>query len=336
MKAYFLEDPSILLPLSWDWNSHGVSFMSRNESAGSKEELLQSVKEWQTSNNSPLQQMHQWTKESIGAENEEEIRTYAKEFLRNQIEITCLLEGEAILDIRSNLDHWIRIELFAGDMIVLNQGVYRRLMRSSTQHVIFAEAYAKHWAHKQVPRPLKDDIIHQKLNQYGPPLLYASWLESNRAFLQPPVGNKMMWNDGEFLVMTVSGPNLRRDYHINQGEEFFYQIKGDMWLAIEDQGVFRDIPVREGEMFVLPGGVPHSPQRKANTVGLVIERKRREGELDGLRWYCDHCGKILKEDYFVCTDLGSQLKVKIEEFYSHVEMRTCKSCGKVSEKPVDV
>lgn len=37
------------------------------------------------------------------------------------------------------------------------------------------------------------------------------------------------------------------------------------------------------QIFLLPAGVPHSPQRFADTVGLVIERRRLETELDGLR-----------------------------------------------------
>lgn len=97
-------------------------------------------------------------------------------------------------------------------------------------------------------------------------------------------GNKLMHGEGQTKVMVVGGPNVRKDYHIEEGEEFFFMLKGDMCVKVLEQGRHRDIPIREGEMFMLPARVPHSPQRQANTIGLVLERERLTGELDGLRW----------------------------------------------------
>ena len=159
-----------------------------------------------------------------------------------------------------------------------------------------------------------------------------AWVDENREFLKPPVGNKMVWTDGEFLVMIVGGPNQRKDFHIEDGEEFFYQIEGDIVVRVMDDGQIRDIPVREGEIFLLPAGVPHSPQRPANTVGMVIERRRTEDERDHLRWYCESCGEILHDSEFPLIDLGKQLKPIIETFYADESLRTCK-CGTVMEVP---
>jgi len=103
--------------------------------------------------------------------------------------------------------------------------------------------------------------------------------------------------------MVVGGPNTRKDFHWEEGEEFFYQIEGDITLRIHDGEKIVDIPIREGEVFLLPPRVPHSPQRPANTVGLVIERKRRPGELDGFMWFCENCGEKLYEEYFQLTDI---------------------------------
>jgi 3-hydroxyanthranilate 3,4-dioxygenase len=160
-----------------------------------------------------------------------------------------------------------------------------------------------------------------------------AWVEENRHLLKPPVGNKMVWQDRDFLVMVVGGPNQRKDFHIEEGEEFFYQIEGDITLRVMEDGKPRDIPIREGEIFLLPAGVPHSPQRPAGTVGMVIERRRRESEDDHLRWYCDKCGDILFDSQFHLVDLGKQLKPIIEEFYSREDLRTCKKCGTVMQVP---
>ena len=159
------------------------------------------------------------------------------------------------------------------------------------------------------------------------------WVEEHRELLKPPVGNKMMFQDGEFLVMIVGGPNKRKDFHIEDGEEFFYQIEGDITLRIREDGEEKDIPIREGEVFLLPAGVPHSPQRPASTVGMVVERMRKEHEKDHLRWYCEGCDEVLHDAEFHCSDLGTQLKPIIESFYADESLRTCAHCGAVMQPP---
>ncbi|HIC74606.1 MAG TPA: 3-hydroxyanthranilate 3,4-dioxygenase, partial [Candidatus Marinimicrobia bacterium] len=100
------------------------------------------------------------------------------------------------------------------------------------------------------------------------PINFKQWIEDNRKLLKPPVGNKCIYEDAEFIIMVVGGPNARKDYHFEEGEEFFYQIEGDITLKVIDNGEPKDIPIREGEIFLLPPRMPHSPQRPANTVGL--------------------------------------------------------------------
>jgi len=165
------------------------------------------------------------------------------------------------------------------------------------------------------------------------PLNLRAWVEEHRHLLKPPVGNKMVWKDREFLVMVVGGPNRRKDVHVEDGEEFFYQIEGDIVVRIMEDGKPRDIPVREGEIFLLPAGIPHSPQRPAGTVGLVIERHRAKDEIDHLRWYCESCGAVLHDSTFPLEDLGTQLKPIIEQFYASEELRTCSQCGTVMQPP---
>lgn len=159
------------------------------------------------------------------------------------------------------------------------------------------------------------------------------WIEENRESLKPPVGNKMVYNAGEFKVMVVGGPNRRKDYHIDPGEEFFYQLQGNMTLKIVENGEFKDIAINEGDLFLLPSFIPHSPQRPENTIGLVIERDRKSDEHDGLRWYCDNCKAVVYEEFFHCVNLGAQLKPVIERYYGSDDLRTCKSCGHVNDVP---
>jgi 3-hydroxyanthranilate 3,4-dioxygenase len=166
-----------------------------------------------------------------------------------------------------------------------------------------------------------------------PPLNLKKWIEENRHLLKPPVGNKNVWEDRNFMVTVVGGPNSRTDYHIDHSEEFFYQIEGDITLKILEKGKVVDIPIREGEIFLLPPLVPHSPRRPANTVGLVIEHKRLPGQDDGLLWLCPKCGTKLYEEFFHLTDLTTQLQPVFERFYGNPKNCTCKKCGHKVERP---
>ncbi|RIA96840.1 3-hydroxyanthranilic acid dioxygenase, required for the de novo biosynthesis of NAD from tryptophan [Glomus cerebriforme] len=168
-----------------------------------------------------------------------------------------------------------------------------------------------------------------------PPINFPKWLEEHSDKLQPPVNNFLLQR-GDFIIMVVGGPNSRTDYHINQTEEWFYQYKGEMCLKVVDdsekekENKFKDIPIKEGEMFLLPANTPHNPVRFANTIGIVIERNRRPEEIDRLRWYCEQCKEIVYEESFHCTDLGTQLKPIIQKYAANEELRKCKSCGNIN------
>ncbi|GAB2654060.1 3-hydroxyanthranilate 3,4-dioxygenase [Arenimonas aestuarii] len=158
------------------------------------------------------------------------------------------------------------------------------------------------------------------------------WIDEHRHLLKPPVGNKCIV-DGDFIIMIVGGPNQRTDYHIEEGPEFFHQIEGEMVLKIQEDGKVRDIPIKAGEVFYLPPRVPHSPQRMAGGVGLVIERKRRAGEKDGLLWYCERCNHPLFSEYFELQDIETQFQAIFDRFYGSVEKRTCRGCKHVNPAP---
>ncbi|MBL7787898.1 MAG: 3-hydroxyanthranilate 3,4-dioxygenase [Chitinophagales bacterium] len=166
------------------------------------------------------------------------------------------------------------------------------------------------------------------------PFSFKQWIDEHRHLLKPPVGNQQVFLDNkDFIVMVVGGPNARKDYHYDEGEEFFYQIEGDITLKIMDEGTPKNITIREGEIFLLPPRVPHSPQRPANTIGLVIERYRTSNEMDGCLWFCEQCNHKLHETYFPLTDIVAQLPKVMNEFYASLELRTCEKCGAVMEPP---
>ena len=158
-------------------------------------------------------------------------------------------------------------------------------------------------------------------------LNFKRWIDEHRHLLKPPVGNQQIWADREFMVTVVGGPTARADFHINQGEEFFYQVEGDITLRCIEDGKPVDVPIREGEIFLLPPGVPHSPQRPAGTVGLVVERRRLAHEQDGFVWFCQTCGQKLHEEFFHLENLVTQLPPLFDRFYGSAEASTCRKCG---------
>jgi 3-hydroxyanthranilate 3,4-dioxygenase len=162
------------------------------------------------------------------------------------------------------------------------------------------------------------------------PLQLLDLSDDHRSELKPPVCNKEMFEGGDFIVQVVGGPNSRTDYHLDEGPELFYQIEGEMLLKTVQDDAFVDIPIREGEIFLLPPRVPHSPQRFKDTVGIVIERKRAPHELDGFMWFCTRCANKLHEEYLHVSDIVTDLPPVFTRFYGNVDARTCKRCGAVA------
>ena len=160
------------------------------------------------------------------------------------------------------------------------------------------------------------------------PFNFQRWIAENQQFLKPPVGNKEVFPGQEdFIVMVVGGPNQRTDYHVDPYEEVFYQLKGTMHVNLMTPDGPDRVTISAGQMWVLPRFMPHSPQRRANTVGLVIERRRRPGELDAFEWYCEGCGGRLYREDLAVTSIVKDLPPVFERYEARVEHRTCRGCG---------
>ena len=166
-----------------------------------------------------------------------------------------------------------------------------------------------------------------------PKFNFKEWIEENRHLLKPPVGNKCVWQNGEFIVMVVGGPNSRKDYHLNQTPEFFYQVEGNITLKVIDNGEPKDVYINEGDIYLLPPNVPHSPQRGPNTVGLVIEQKRPDDMEDGLAWFCENCNHELYRENFFVKNIETDMPAIFDRFFSSEDLRTCDNCGTKMEPP---
>ncbi|QHI37663.1 3-hydroxyanthranilate 3,4-dioxygenase [Kordia antarctica] len=167
------------------------------------------------------------------------------------------------------------------------------------------------------------------------PFNLNQWIEENRDLLKPPVANKNLYKDaGDYIVMIVGGPNARKDYHFNETEELFFQLEGNIEVHIQEDGEKKTMKLGPGDMYLHPACVPHSPVRFENSIGLVVERKRKGTDLmDGLQWYCDNCNHQLHEVKFPLIDVEKDFLGHFKDFYASKELRTCDNCGTVM--PVD-
>ncbi|MBE50867.1 MAG: 3-hydroxyanthranilate 3,4-dioxygenase [Flavobacteriales bacterium] len=164
------------------------------------------------------------------------------------------------------------------------------------------------------------------------PFNLQKWIDENRHHLKPPVGNKNLYiESGDYIVMIVAGPNARKDYHYNETEELFYQIEGDIIVKTQQNGKLVEYEIKEGDMFLLPAKIPHSPVRSAGSIGLVIEKKRNSNHKDGLMWFSDTANELLYEEYFNLTNIEKDFLPVFKKFYSDEKLRTCPKTGEVME-----
>lgn len=162
------------------------------------------------------------------------------------------------------------------------------------------------------------------------PFSLMAWIEDHRAELTPPVANKQIWREADMIVMIVGGGNERNDFHDDPREEFFYQIKGDMNLVIwpgEGDEPY-DMPIREGDIYLLPPRVRHSPQRPdPSSIGLVVEYQRTIGELDGFEWACPNCAHLVHRVELQVQAIDKDLPPLFAAFEADEAARTCSNCG---------
>ena len=166
------------------------------------------------------------------------------------------------------------------------------------------------------------------------PFALMAWIAANREQFKPPVGNKYLYSGRDFFVMIIAGPNARNDFHQVDSEEFFIQLKGDIAVKTIQDGKVHTHPIKEGEVFFIPANVPHSPQRGPNTLGLVVERCRPEGEAEHLIFFCENCNTLVYEKVFDCKDIVEHFTRAMEEFWADEKLSTCPCCNTRITKPI--
>lgn len=162
-----------------------------------------------------------------------------------------------------------------------------------------------------------------------PPVIdFQGWIAEHEHLLKPPVNNRTMALGEDFIVQVVGGPNQRTDFHVDPYEEWFYQLKGDMHVNVMTDDGPQAVHIREGETWLLPRFLPHSPQRPAaGSIGLVIERVREEGVLEKFQWYCLDCTALVHEVELQVRDIVQDLPPVFTAFYGDEQARTCPDCG---------
>ena len=161
---------------------------------------------------------------------------------------------------------------------------------------------------------------------------FQNWINDHRHLLKPPVGNKVVFQDSTLIVMVVGGPNQRTDFHINGTDEFFYQLEGQAFLRIiNEEGKVDQVDLNEGDIFMLPAGVPHSPQRMEGSVGLVVEHTRTPDSKDALLWYCASCENKLYQEWFHLDNIETNFGAVYDRYFNS-EHTTCKECGHINGK----
>lgn len=161
------------------------------------------------------------------------------------------------------------------------------------------------------------------------PVTFGAWVEEHAHLLKPPVNNRQLMPTGEdFIVMVVGGPNQRVDFHVDPFEEYFYQVKGDIQVLLMTEQGRQAVDIREGQMWVLPRNMPHSPQRPdPESIGMVIERVREEGTTEKFQWYCPACDALVHEVELQVRDIVADLPPVFARFREDASLRTCPACG---------
>lgn len=161
----------------------------------------------------------------------------------------------------------------------------------------------------------------------GIPINIFTWLAENQDALKPPVSNKQLFASKDFIVMIVAGPNNRTDFHYNETSEFFYQLKGSIYLDLQSEAGVNRVEIKEGEMYLLDPKVEHRPIRPADTIGIVIEKVRNSSQTDALAWYCKSCNELLFKKEFVLESIDKDLLPVIDYYQNQSDLHRCSSCG---------
>ena len=147
---------------------------------------------------------------------------------------------------------------------------------------------------------------------------------------------KVLWQQPESLAFVARGREYRSEFHIDPVDEVMYMIKGEMNLHYRMPDGSEEVTIlKEGCSIYTAAGIPHSPRFPPDAFLLVIERQRRDGEVDRFQWYCPECDELLHEEQFIVNDYRSDPVSKAyANFFNSLERRTCRACGHIMPSPL--
>jgi 3-hydroxyanthranilate 3,4-dioxygenase len=152
------------------------------------------------------------------------------------------------------------------------------------------------------------------------------WIDDNRGDWGQ---RRVIWQDSDFIAFVTRGPNRRKDYHINPGDEIFYQLEGELNLHYIEHDKRELAVLKAGDLFLLPRKMPHSPRRADGSWTLVVERTRAREEIDRFIWPCENCGNNLYETAVRFDDPSDAVNKATQALKSDPTLATCKQCGDI-------
>jgi len=167
------------------------------------------------------------------------------------------------------------------------------------------------------------------------PMPIADLAEILRQLAESGERVRVLWQQPDTLAFIARGREYRSEFHINPSDEVMYMIKGQMNLHYRTPEGKEDVAVlKEGSSIYTASGIPHSPRFPPDAFLLVLERKRRPGEVDRFQWFCPKCDTLLHEEACVVADYAlDPVSKAYKTFFDSEEFRTCKSCGTVMPRP---
>ena len=141
----------------------------------------------------------------------------------------------------------------------------------------------------------------------------------------------ILWQEEDTIAFVARNRPYRSEFHVDPSDEVLYMLKGDTELHyLTPEGERKVATIREGELFRIPAGTPHSPHGSPDSYGLVLERRRRPDEQDRFLWFCERCNtKLYEATRHVADYREDPVSRAYEEFYADPSHLTCRACGHV-------
>ena len=116
------------------------------------------------------------------------------------------------------------------------------------------------------------------------------WIDDNRGDWGQ---RRVIWQDSDFIAFVTRGPNKRKDYHINPGDEIFYQLEGELNLHYLKDDKHDVAVLKRRRFFLLPASIRRIRRAERMAHGPSSSKRRRSPqEIDRFIWPCENAAPI--------------------------------------------